>query len=54
MWWVPSKKGLFGVKFFYSVMGCHDGVRFLWKSVWRTKVPLKVAFFGWSVVRHCG
>jgi hypothetical protein len=29
-------------------MGCHDGFRFPWKSVWRTKVPLMVAFFVWS------
>jgi hypothetical protein len=41
------KKGLFGVKSFYSIMGCHDGFRFPWKSVWRTKVPLRVAFFVW-------
>jgi hypothetical protein len=40
----PFKKGLFGVKSFYSVMGCHDCVRFPWKSVWRTKVLLRVAF----------
>jgi hypothetical protein len=48
LWWVPSKKGLFDVKSFYCVMGCHDGFRFPWKSVWRTKVPLMVAFFVWS------
>jgi hypothetical protein len=29
LWWVPSKKGLFGGKSF--VMVCHDGVRFLGK-----------------------
>jgi hypothetical protein len=50
LWWAPSKKELFGVKSFYSAMGCHDGVRFLWKSVWRTKVLLGVAFFDWLVV----
>jgi len=48
LWWLPSKIGLFGVKFFYCVMGCHDGFCFPWKSVWRTKVPLMVAFFVWS------
>jgi hypothetical protein len=31
LWWVSSKKGLFGGKSFYSVMGYHDGVRFLGK-----------------------
>jgi hypothetical protein len=29
-------------------MTCNDGFRFPWKSVWRTKVPLRVAFFAWS------
>jgi hypothetical protein len=29
-------------------MGCHDGFRFSWKSVWRIEVLLKVAFFVWS------
>jgi hypothetical protein len=45
MWWVPSKRGLFGVKSFYNVIGCHDCFRFPWKSVLQTKVPLMVAFF---------
>jgi hypothetical protein len=43
LWWIPSKKGLFGVKSFYNIMGYHDGVLFLWKSFWRTKVSLRVA-----------
>jgi hypothetical protein len=46
--WVPSKGGLFGVKSFYCVMGCHDGFHFPWKSVWSFKVPLMVAIFVWS------
>jgi hypothetical protein len=41
----PSKRGFFGVKSFYSVMGCNDGFRFPWKNVWQNKVPLRVAFF---------
>ena len=32
------------LKSFYSVLGCHDGLCFPWKSVWRTKAPLRVAF----------
>jgi hypothetical protein len=43
--WNPSKRGLFGVNSFFKVLGCHDGFWFPWKSVWRTKVPLRVAFF---------
>jgi hypothetical protein len=25
LWWVPFKRGLFGVNSFYKVIGCHDG-----------------------------
>jgi hypothetical protein len=46
--WIPSKRALFGVKSFYNVLGWFDGIRFPWKSVWRTKIPLRVAFFVWS------
>jgi hypothetical protein len=49
LWWVPSKRGLFGVKSFYNIMGCHDGFYFSSRSVWRTKVPLRVSFFVWLV-----
>jgi hypothetical protein len=30
-------------------MGCNDGFRSPWKSVWWTKVPLRIAFFVWLV-----
>jgi hypothetical protein len=33
LWWAPSKRVLFDVKSFYSVLGCLDGVYFPWKSV---------------------
>jgi hypothetical protein len=45
----PFKKGLFSVKSFYCVMGGRDCACFPWKSVWQTKVPLRVAFFVWLV-----
>jgi hypothetical protein len=45
LWRISYKRGLFAIKSFYSVMGCRYGFRFPWKSVWRTKVPLRVAFF---------
>jgi hypothetical protein len=50
LWWIPSKRGLFGVKYFYRVMGCHDVFISLVK-VFGTKVPLRVAFFVWLVVQ---
>jgi hypothetical protein len=37
LWWGPSKKGLFGVKSFYSVMCCHDCVFFLGKMFGRLR-----------------
>jgi hypothetical protein len=48
LWWVPSQKGRFDVRSFYRVLGCKDDASFPWKSIWRTKVLLKVAFFVWS------
>jgi hypothetical protein len=48
LWWVPSKRGLFGIKSFYNVMTCNDGFCFPWKIVWRTNALLMVAFFAWS------
>jgi hypothetical protein len=68
LWRIPSKKGLYGDKSFYSVMGCHDGFRFSWKSVWLTKFLLRMTYFVWSAAlekilimnnfseatRHCG
>jgi hypothetical protein len=49
LWRVPSNRGMFNVRSFYSVLGCNDGFPFPWKSVWQIKVPLRVAFFAWSV-----
>jgi hypothetical protein len=42
LWWVPFKRWLFSVKSLNSVMGCHDVFRFPWKSVWQTKVLLRL------------
>jgi hypothetical protein len=47
LWWVPSKKGVFKVKSFYSLTST-GGRRFPWKSVWRTQAPPKAAFFVWT------
>jgi hypothetical protein len=45
--WSSSKKGNFEVKSFYNALSNLNHVVFPWKSIWRTKVPLRVAFFGW-------
>jgi hypothetical protein len=45
LWWSPSHKGKFDVRSFYKALACKEAIHFPWKSNWRTKVPLKVAFF---------
>jgi hypothetical protein len=48
LWWTPSHKGEFDVRSFYKVLACEDEALFPWKSIWRTKVSLKLALFAWS------
>jgi len=43
-----SKRWLFDVRSFYSVLVYNDGIPFSWKNIWWTKVPLRVSFFAWS------
>jgi hypothetical protein len=50
LWWTPSHKGKFVVYSFYKVLTCKEEDPFHWRSIWRTKFPLKVTFFTWSVV----
>jgi len=47
LWWSPSRKGKFDVRSFYKIFAYKETAHFPWKSIWRTKVPLKVAFFAW-------
>jgi hypothetical protein len=46
--WNPSKRGLFVVKSYYEVLISKNGPSFPWKSIWRVKAPIRVAFFVWS------
>jgi hypothetical protein len=48
LWSVPSKKGLFKVKSYFSSLAGFEGRHFPWKSVWQTRAPSRVAFFAWS------
>jgi hypothetical protein len=48
LWWIPSKKGTFKVKDFFTALSRVEGRDFPWKSVWRTKSPPRAAFFVWS------
>jgi hypothetical protein len=51
LWWSPSHKGKFDVRSFYKALTCKEAIHFPWKSIWRTKVPLKVVFFAWMAVQ---
>jgi hypothetical protein len=48
LWWIPSRKGKFDVRSFYSVLTRNVVQPFPWKSIWRTKAPVKMTFFAWS------
>jgi hypothetical protein len=45
--WTCTKSGLFEVKSYKTLWYDGDTV-FPWKSIWRVKVPLKVALFAWT------
>jgi hypothetical protein len=45
LWQVPSKRSVFVVRSFYSVLACNDELHFPWKSVRWTKVLLRAMFF---------
>ncbi|XP_059627693.1 uncharacterized protein LOC132270534 [Cornus florida] len=47
MVWVGSSRGVFEVKSYFSMVEL-PGPTFPWKAIWRTKAPLKVAFFSWT------
>jgi len=48
LWWSPSRKGKFNVRFFYHTLTHKETIHFPWKSIWRTNAPLKVDFFAWA------
>jgi hypothetical protein len=60
LWWVPSRKGLFEVKFFYRALSPRGLVSFPWKSVWKSflgrvfgspKLLLEwLSLFGWRFI----
>jgi hypothetical protein len=46
--WSSSKKGTFEVKTFYKALSSQNFEVFPWKSIWQSKVPPRVAVFGWT------
>jgi hypothetical protein len=47
MKWNHTKSGLFEVRSFYGLLSGRSNIQFPWKSVWKPKIPSKVAFFMW-------
>jgi hypothetical protein len=45
MCWIPTRNKSFEVKSYYKVLLCPIQSSFPWKSIWKVKVPPRVAFF---------
>ena len=43
--WSPTTNGNFKITSFCKVLSSRGSLSFLWKSIWRIKVPTKVAIF---------
>lgn len=48
MCWILARKKSFQVKSYYKVLSNPIQSSFPWKSIWKVKVPLRVAFFVWT------
>jgi hypothetical protein len=49
MCWKPSKNKGFQVKSYYKVLSSNGDGLFPWKSIWKSKVPPRVAFSSWTI-----
>jgi hypothetical protein len=47
MCWQPALQQGFKVSSYYRVLSSRDDISFPWKSIWKPKVPSRVAFFVW-------
>ena len=48
MCWIPSKDKGFLVKDYYRILAGPTTFSFPWISIWKQKIPFRVAFFVWS------
>jgi hypothetical protein len=46
--WKPSQSKYFQVKSYYKSLTTNGKHCFPWKSIWKAKVPPRVAFFSWT------
>ena len=49
MCWIPSKVKGFLVSDYYRILAGTAFFGFPWKSIWKQKIPSRVAFFVWTV-----
>ena len=48
--WKPSSRKTFQVHSYYSVLIQPNRNFFPWRSMWKSKVPTRVAFFSWTAI----
>jgi hypothetical protein len=48
MCWIPSKRNIFAVSSYYKMRVNPTPVDGPWKSIWKSRVPPRVAFFVWT------
>ena len=48
MYWIPSKDKGFLVSDYYRILVGTTFYGFPWKSIWKQKIPSRVAFFVWN------
>ena len=48
MCWIPSKVKGFLVSDYYRILAGSAFFGFPWKSIWKQKIPSRVAFFVWT------
>ena len=49
MCWIPSRDKGFMVSDYYRILVGNTIYSFPWKSIWKQKIPSKIAFFVWTV-----
>ena len=47
-YWLPCKRKGFTVRAYYHLLIGHSEQSFPWKSIWKQKIPSRVAFFVWT------
>ena len=47
--WLPNKSKGFMVSVYYHLLASHNDQFFPWESIWKQKIPFRVAFFVWTI-----